>query len=498
MLSFLHAQAVGTPLKQAVLGLDFFGFNIFFPRNQEQQEARFAGDGVKGFADFLNVQLQTRQPASLQTPSRNTPPDPSGFNEPLYLAVNLDVAAAVARKDFKSGREHYELAGRAERRKGATVPADWDETGYRQVHPDVGYAISQGHFLSGYHHYLAAGQAEGRLGGFQPADWNEAKYLDANPSARIRIALGDYRSGYVHYAAVGGGQGFLGGFPATDPLSHLRSRWPTLNKAIFQSRELGRMVFSTTVARDTIMTPFRQSESPTFNDAGMRVWAGQDKVLASTGGSGRLIRAMLTDWRWYLWLMPPRYMYCFTNADTGMTMLDPFRFMLRRAYEEQTDLRMYVTPLHASARTLLVDLGLGERYEFWMKEIVRINDEESARAGRKPLPLWDFGNPNTITREPIPAPNDATPMRSYWEFSHYRKAAGDLILDRILDHREPGRTLPADFGVQLTGTNIDAHLARSKSDLAEWATANSDLATQIAQAVANPKVQNNQAKATCW
>ena len=81
--------------------------------------------------------------------------------------------------------------------------------------------------------------------------------------------------------------------------------------------------------------------------------------------------------------------------------------MLRRAYAEGTDLRLFVTPNQAAIRRLFIDaLGLGERYEFWLKELVRINESEAARAGRQPLPLWDFSDPNTITREPIPAMGD--------------------------------------------------------------------------------------------
>src|SRR5262245_53147709 len=60
------------------------------------------------------------QDAPVAAPAPNPPvvaAAPS-WNEALYLAVNADVAAAVARKEFKSGREHYELAGRAERRQG--------------------------------------------------------------------------------------------------------------------------------------------------------------------------------------------------------------------------------------------------------------------------------------------------------------------------------------------------------------------------------------------
>jgi hypothetical protein len=146
----------------------------------------------------------------------------------------------------------------------------------------------------------------------------------------------------------------------------------------------------------------------------------------------------------------------------------------------------------------MVELGLGEHYEFWLKELVRINEEEAARAARKPLPLWDFSDVNTITGEAVPLPTDPNPMRWSWDFSHYRMAAGDLILDRVLDHGEAGRNLPADFGVRLTGENVNAHVARNETKLADWTAANTELASQIVAAARSPKAQNRQAEAVCW
>jgi hypothetical protein len=105
--------------------------------------------------------------APVPAPSQSPAPAPT-WNEALYLAINADVAAAIARKEFKSGREHYELAGRAERRQGGSVPGDWDEGQYLRVNPDVATAVSAGNFLSGYHHYLVAGRKEGRRGGVPP------------------------------------------------------------------------------------------------------------------------------------------------------------------------------------------------------------------------------------------------------------------------------------------------------------------------------------------
>ncbi|MBR0781117.1 hypothetical protein [Bradyrhizobium iriomotense] len=611
MLAFLHAQSVA-PLQQTVIGLDFFGFNIFFPRDQAYLEGRFSGDGVRAFADFLTAELAKRRSDSAGEPSASaatpTPGDvarteaaadptvmlegsppadwnealylrlypdvaaevrrgtfvsgyhhylaagraegrqngvsppgwneaqylriypdvaaevrrgtfvsgyhhylaagraegrqdgtpPPDWNEELYLSVNHDVRAEVARGTFISGYHHYLAAGKAEHREGGFTPKAWNDRRYLQVNRDVEYQISQGSFLNGYHHYLAAGRAEKRMGGFLPDGWNEANYLSKNPDARVRLALGEYGDGYSHYAAVGQKQGLTGGLPAADYSDVLLSRWQALGKAAFQIGELFRLVFSTTAVHDAIATLRGQSEPVSFNSRGMRVWDWQDDNIHKNGGNGRVFRNNVLSWRWYIWLMPPRYMYCFNNRETGMSSFEAFRFLVRRAHERETDLRLFMTPLHASVRQLFVALGLSDRYEFWQQELVRINEEEAARAGRKPFALWDFSDANSVTREIVPERTDLTPMRWFWELSHYRRAAGDLILDRIFGHDRPESAPPADFGVHLTGENINAHLAHSREGIAGWAAANPEFARQISAATQGSKVQNRQNKATCW
>jgi len=497
MLAFLHAQRAGAPLKQAVVGLDFFAFNINFDLGSEFFEARLASGISAEFAQFLNEQANQPKPPVPAAHARPIAAAKPAWNEALYLAVNEDAAAAIARGEFTSGREHYERIGRAQHREGASVPADWDEIGYLQVNPDVARAVAGGWFLSGYHHYLAAGRAAHRLGGFQPAGWNEERYLAANPDARNRVAQGSYRTGYVHYLAIGRNQGLAGGFPPAGIFAWLRWHRPDLSGAIFKLHELFRVLFSRTSARDAVGTVFRQSTPATFDQFGRRIWDGHDEVLRGLGGPAALFRGMLLTGQWYPTLSPPTLTYCFTNPSTGVSTFDSFRFMLRRAHAEGTDLRLYVTPFHTGMRALFVAIGLGERYEFWLRELVRINEQEAVHAGRQPLPLWDFSDPNTITREPIPRAGDASPMRWYWEYSHYRKETGDLILDRIFGYVDPSRQLPHDFGVRLTAANIDAHLAASKSRLADWAKADPELASQIVAADRRPNSQSRQAEASC-
>jgi hypothetical protein len=314
---------------------------------------------------------------------------------------------------------------------------------------------------------------------------------------RARIALGHYRSGYLHYAATGKKQGRVGGFPAADWMEAIRLRWPTLNQRWFQLNEFFQLVFSETSLRDAVATIFRQSEPADFDGAGMRVWQNREEVMRKFGGNGVEFYRRLSSMEWLPWLVPPKRMFCFANADRSISTFDPFRLMLRWAYAKGTDLRLFVTPNPAAVRAAIMALGLGQRYEFWLKELVRINEEEAARAGHQPLPLWDFSDPNTITREPIPLPGDLKPMRWYWEFSHYRKETGDLILDRVFDYHDSSRVVPADFGLRLTKENIDAHLARSRTKLAEWAAENAELDARISAAARSPKSQSRQAEAAC-
>lgn len=494
MLAFTYAQSVSRPLKRAVLGLDFFAYNFFMTRNQDQVEGRFDGEAVEAFADFIEAELKARHPEKAKTKDAATTPE---WNEKLYLAVNGDVAQAVARKDFTSGRQHFDLAGRAERRLGGFAPPNWDERGYMQANPDVAYFTGLGNFLSGYHHYLVAGRVEGRLGGLVPADWNEAGYLAANPSARIHIALGDYYSGYAHYAGIGKKEGRTGGFPPENLFDRVQRRWPSLNNIRFRLTELWRMIFSTTAAAEAVATIGRQSALASFDDLGMRIWQGRDKELRDLGGPGPMVRNNMVSGHWAPEITAPKLMYCFTNTETGMTMFDPLRFLIRRAYAEGTDLRLFTTPVLPIIRSLYRGLDLGTRYDFWLKEIVRINEEEAARAGRPPLPMWDFSDVNSITNDRIPPIGDTSPLRYFWEYSHYRKAMGDLILDRIFNYSDPSRPLPADFGVRLTGANIDAHIAMSNAKLSEWA-ARDETASKLAEVTAKPSKLNRQPEATCW
>ena len=466
---------------------------------------------------------------------------PTDWDEKLYLALYPDVAAVVATAQFGSGHEHYLKNGRTEGRLFARVPPDWDEKYYITLYPDVAAVVGSGQFGSGYEHYLKNGRAEGRHYGSVPTDWNEelylvlytdvaaaifrgdvpsgyahyvragkaegrslpdwneVGYLAANPGVRIAIARGQYRTGFIHYAAVGRSEGRVGGLPPANLLEWLELKWPPLHSWLFKAKELGQLTFSAGALRDAIKTISQQAVPASFSERGQRIWHGQDEVLLRMGGTGKAYRRWISassPWKIF-WFDPPERMYCLSHPHTYMSGLDPFRFMVRRAHADGTELHLFVSPLPASIRKIIDAAELGGRFEFWLRELVRINEEEADRAGRKPFSLWDFSDTNSITGDPVPAADDPTPMHWFWEVSHYRRITGDLVLDRVFGVRDSSRPLPDDFGVRLTALSIDEHLERSRTKRAEWEIANPDL-TELINKAARPPREDRQREATCW
>ena len=125
----------------------------------------------------------------------------------------------------------------------------------------------------------------------------------------------------------------------------------------------------------------------------------------------------------------------------------------RYCQENDIDLRVFISPIHASKQEVIWQLGLGPELEQWKREATRI-------LANRNVPLWDFSGYNRITTEPFPPAGDThTRMNYYWEGSHYRREVGNLILDRVLGNGEA----PADFGIRLTPRNVEAYLESSRA-----------------------------------
>ncbi len=133
-----------------------------------------------------------------------------------------------------------------------------------------------------------------------------------------------------------------------------------------------------------------------------------------------------------------------------------FRRIVHLAYSEGIDAHFFISPVHAHHLYVLRRQGLWECFATWKRTLLKIIVDEAAASDHSPFPLWDFSGYSDITTEVVPAKGDEeSQMQWYWESAHYKKEAGDLVLDRILLGKG------ADgFGVRLSPENIESHLSR--------------------------------------
>ena len=146
----------------------------------------------------------------------------------------------------------------------------------------------------------------------------------------------------------------------------------------------------------------------------------------------------------FLSSLPSPTKYYFRQTSDQGTFKD-FDEFLRICVSRGIDLKIYISPAHANldGEGILAS-GNWDSMESWKKKIVAI-------AGRYEIPIWDFSGYNSITTEPV-----RTPMKYYWDSSHFTEVVGDLMLKRMFGK---GALVPKDFGFRLTENNIDRHLA---------------------------------------
>jgi len=122
-----------------------------------------------------------------------------------------------------------------------------------------------------------------------------------------------------------------------------------------------------------------------------------------------------------------------------------FESILKLCREKNIQIRLYLSPAHANLDGEGIRaLGKWEALEEWKRRITKISDQHN-------VPLWDFSGYNSVTTEKV-----SSPMQYYWDSSHFNEKVSDWILKRIFQSDE--KSIPQDFGIQLTPRNIEEHL----------------------------------------
>lgn len=163
-----------------------------------------------------------------------------------------------------------------------------------------------------------------------------------------------------------------------------------------------------------------------------------------------------TNW---VFLTPrPQSTIYYSKIVLNETVFSDFNSILELCGQRGIDVRLYINPAHAHLDGEGIRaVGKWDVFEDWKRRITTIADKHN-------VPLWDFSGYNSVTTEKV-----ESPMKYYWDSSHFNELVSDWIVKRIF-HKDEG--VPDDFGVLLNPQNIERHLASVRGDRDNYVAGN--------------------------
>ena len=151
----------------------------------------------------------------------------------------------------------------------------------------------------------------------------------------------------------------------------------------------------------------------------------------------------------YIFLKPnPKETPYYSKMAVDEEAMRDFEDVIEICRQHGIELLMYISPAHADLDGEgLVAAGKYEQFENWKRSVVKASYARN-------ISVIDFSGYNSITTEEV-----KTPMKNYWDSSHFKENVGDMILRR-LTLAEPSR----GFGVVLTPSNIEEHLRKNRAN----------------------------------
>jgi hypothetical protein len=208
------------------------------------------------------------------------------------------------------------------------------------------------------------------------------------------------------------------------------------------------------------------SDQPDLTAAGFNPMREYER-FARVDGYPTLFRQVETT---YLtnYLRAPKLLY---SSGTASPEFDQLRSLIKLCREHGIRLLLYIHPYHAHMMESYRVGNLWPLFEEWKRALVVILETDAgAHPGAAPFDLWDFSGYNEITTENVPATSEkGRMMRWYWEVGHYKRAAGELVVARMLEKNDNTEPAPAVFGVKLNKRNIERHLADIRHARSQYA-----------------------------
>lgn len=135
--------------------------------------------------------------------------------------------------------------------------------------------------------------------------------------------------------------------------------------------------------------------------------------------------------------------------------IEDLKRIVELSQKHNVPLVVFISPAHATQWEAIRATGQWGTFEEWKRQIVKITR------------VWDFSGYNSVTTEKI-----ARDMDYYTDSSHYSVLVGNWVITRIL--QGDGSNIPKDFGVLVSASNIEQHLAKIRADHNVWTNQNQD------------------------
>ena len=156
------------------------------------------------------------------------------------------------------------------------------------------------------------------------------------------------------------------------------------------------------------------------------------------------------------------------------------RAFLTKAADSGADIKLVIYPYHAQMMALFESAGLWPLFEQWKRGvIVEVAQLRRQRPGVR-IELIDFSGFGPYNCEAIPrADQPSAETTWYWEAGHFKKALGDVVLQRLMTGA-PGAAPDPAFGMALDAASEAANRARIAAERATCAAAHPDVFTAAA------------------
>jgi hypothetical protein len=165
----------------------------------------------------------------------------------------------------------------------------------------------------------------------------------------------------------------------------------------------------------------------------------------------------------------------------SISRLDWLASILEVARQQEIEVYLFISPHHSRTAEYYRLMGWWPAYEQWLRDLPRVVEAHNAEyADKKKVPLWNFCCYSSINMDPWVA-GAGVPRSFNWHADsyHYYTNTGNLALDLMLDHKDPARPIPPDFGTKLTTANAEAVIEGMRAARETYAAAfTADIAEQ--------------------